>query len=107
MIKTNSQYPTRIKFVKHGNTQNGTPTTKFSIGDKIKGSEKEYINYDVTIYANVNLNDGDEVIFTSIDSIESRVYNDKVYHSLVAKIATKQVEPPPEHDVEYVLPFDI
>ena len=106
MIKTNSQYPTRIKYVKHGTTQNGTPTTKFSIGDKIKGSEKDYVNYDVTIYASLDLQDNDEVLFASIDSIDSRVYNDKVYHSLVVTLVN-----PPINDATFddsaPLPFSI
>jgi len=106
MIKLNSQYPSRIKYVKKSTSSNGTPMTKFSIGDKVKGSDGQYTNYDVTVFADLPLSDGDEVVFASIDSLESRLYNEKVYHSIVAKLVSSKVaEKAVEDDV--ILPFDI
>ena len=97
MIKVMSKYKTKVKYVKHRTGDFG-PLTSFSIGDKIKNADPEqWMNYTVTVYSDVNLKDGDEVTFTSIDSISSRVYDGKVYYDIVATIAG--VEPPEELDL--------
>lgn len=103
MIKLNSQYPTKVKFVKHDTTRNGSDVTRFSIGDKIKDSD-QYMNYTVTVFDNVNLTDGDTVIFTSIDSISARVYNEKTYYEFVAKVQTSNPERASEPET---VPWDI
>lgn len=97
MIKVNSKYPTKVKYVKHRTGDFGA-LTQFSIGDKVKNSNPDqWLNYTVTVYSDVSLNDGDEVTFTSIDSISSRYYDGKVYYDIVATIAG--AEPPEELDL--------
>lgn len=94
MIKLKSQYPTKVKFVKHDTTKNGNDVTRFSIGDKIKDGDT-YVNYTVTVFDKLNLNDGDTVIFTSIDSLSSRLYNGKIYNEFVATVQTAETDEPP------------
>ena len=87
MIKANSKYPSKIKYVKHNTTTNGTPVTSFQIGDKMKDSgPAQYDNYTVSVFDDVPLQDGDEVVLASIESISCRLYNGKVYREIVATL---------------------
>jgi len=95
MLKVNSQYPSRVKYIKHEQTRNGTPVTKFQIGDKVKDSE-QYVNYTVTVYSELALNDGDEVTITQIDSIAVREYNGNQYHDIVAHVVKSGTQPAPQ-----------
>ncbi len=112
MIKVNSQYPSRVKYVKKTTLSNGSPATRFSVGDKIKNSDPaQYINYDVTVFDDLDLQDGDEVVLTAIESIECRNYNGKLYYSLAARIKApvkpKRTEPVKAAEPEFAEPFDI
>jgi len=109
MIKVNSQYPSRVKYIKKTTLTNGTLVTRFSIGDKIKNSDPaKYINYDVTVFDDLELEDGDEVVLTGIESIECREYNGKLYYSMAARIkAPTQPKQQAEPDAFPAMPFDI
>ncbi len=92
MIKVNSKYKTKVKYVKHKTSEHG-PYTTFSIGDKIKNADPEHwINYTVTVFADVKIQDGGEVTGSSIDSISARAYEGRTFYDIVATIAG--VEPP-------------
>lgn len=106
MIKLNSQYPSKVSFVKKSTSQNGTPITRFSIGDKVKDAENTYINYNVTVFENLNIVDGDHVTITSIDNLETRLYNGKLYYSFIGKVKHDQPGGEPIPD-DAPLPFNI
>lgn len=91
MIKTKSQYPSRVSYVKKGTTGNGHKYTSFKIGDMIKRNDgkKEYINYRVTVWDDLDLNDDDQVTFATIESISVRQDGDNRYFDLVATIEEK------------------
>lgn len=101
MIRINSQYPTKVKFVKHKANDRGAFTT-FSIGDKVKDSDPaQYQNYGVTVFDDLPINDGDEITITSIESISSRVYNGKVFTDLVVKVDTSKMVRPAHEEPDW------
>lgn len=117
MIKCNSQYPSRVNYVKHKENDRGAVTT-FSIGDKIKDAppidgKAQYVNYTVTVYEHLDINDGDEVTLTSIDSLSVREYNGKVYRDIVARVTVNNAVQPAHQEPQWGnassenLPFEL
>lgn len=89
-MRINSKYPTRIKFVRKATTPKGTPITSFSTGEKIKGTDN-YVNFNCTVFEDLLLSDGDEVVFTDITSVEHRSFtdkngNDRVSYDIICKV---------------------
>lgn len=91
MIKAKSKYPSKISFVKKGQTAAGHKYTSFKIGDRINREDgtKEYMNYRVTVWDDLDLNDGDEVTFATIESIQVRQVGENRVFDLVATIEGK------------------
>lgn len=91
MIKVKSKYPSRVNYVKKGQTEKGYKYTAFKIGDLInrEDGKKEYINYRVTVWDDLDLNDGDEVTFATIESIQVRQVGENRVFDLVATIEGK------------------
>lgn len=112
MIKVNSQYPSKVKYVKHGASDRGA-WTRFSIGDKVKDADPpQYINYSVFVSGDLPINDGDEVTITAIESISSRIYNGKLQYDMVATVDTSKMVQPAHADPEWGnapanLPFEL
>jgi hypothetical protein len=115
MISTNNtKYPYRVKYVEHKTTSTNKEITSFSIGEKIRNTEKEYQNWKVTVWANLDLRDGDEIVIKSISKIETSksAKNDKLYYEIAADVevvGNKAFEEPksaPYQD-DTTLPFDI
>ncbi len=85
MIKAGGNYEYKAKFVKH-KPYDGRDITSFSIGDKIKGSDNQWQNYQFTVWEYVPIKDGDKVKIVSIDSISANYYNGKIYYNLSGKV---------------------
>lgn len=85
MIKAGGNYEHKAKFVKH-RPYDGRDITSFSIGDKIKGSDNQWQNYQFTVWEYVPIKDGDKVKIVSIDSISANYYNGKIYYNLSGKV---------------------
>jgi len=102
MIKTGFRYT--VKYVKERETRSGH-ITEFQIGDKIKDSN-EYINFQVTVFDPPALNENDKITLDDINDIEARLYEGKLYYSMVAKV-TPYSEPKAPEESDEPLPFDI
>lgn len=80
MIIINSKYPTNIRFKPDKRVINGTTATVFKFGDKIRNG-KGYVNWSFTVYEDLDLKQGDQIVITSIDSVsaaegrDGRIYN--------------------------------
>ena len=85
MIKVGGNYEYKAKFVKH-RPYDGRDITSFSIGDKIKGSDNQWQNYQFTVWEYVPIKDDDKVKIVSIDSIAANYYNGKIYYNLSGKV---------------------
>ena len=85
MIKAGGNYEYKAKFVKH-RPYDGRDITSFSIGDKIKGSDNQWQNYQFTVWEYVPIKDDDKVKIVSIDSISANYYNGKIYYNLSGKV---------------------
>lgn len=72
-----------VKYVEVKPTTRGN-LTKFSTGEKIKDTEK-YHNWKCTVFEEMDLKDGDRVVIDSIESIDVREYQDKIYYDLVVR----------------------
>lgn len=113
-MRINSKYPTKVRFVRKSTTPKGTPITSFSIGEKIKGTD-EYVNFNCTVFEDINLSDGDEVVFTDITSVEHRLYTDKngnarTSYDIVCKVVPQGYKPDSNVNNEpddTSLPFDL
>lgn len=103
MIKKGFRY--NVKFVKQHTSSNGTHYVRFQIGDKIKDSN-EYFNFQVTVFDPPVLSDNDKITLDDINDIEARLYEGKLYYSMVAKV-TPYKDVPEEPDESYELPFQI
>jgi hypothetical protein len=103
MIKKGFRYT--IKFVKQKPSDNGTRYARFQIGDKIKDSN-EYINFQVTVFDPPALNENDKITLDDINDIEARLYEGKLYYSMVAKV-TPFTEPKAPEEPDEPLPFEI
>ena len=90
MIKANSNYKYRVKYVKHRRYQDGN-ITSFSIGDKIKDGDG-YQNWTITIWDYVDIDDGDSVLIKSIDSVSAVLYNGKVYQNMTATVTVAEAQ---------------
>lgn len=85
---------------------------RFQIGEKIKDSDPvAYINYQVTVFGDYDLSDGDTVTISEINDLEVKQYNGKLYYSLIAKIKEEAKEAPQDSayddSSDTSLPFDI
>lgn len=115
-MRINSKYPTKVKFVKKRTTQGGTPVTSFSIGEKIKGTDN-YVNFNCTVFEDLPLSDGDEVVFTDISSVEHRSYPTRtgstgISHDIICKVKLTDYRDKPDSNVnnepdDTSLPFDL
>ena len=85
MIKAGGNYEYKAKFVKH-RPYDGRDITSFSIGDKIKGSDNQWQNYQFTVWEYVPIKNDDKVKIVSIDSISANYYNGKIYYNLSGKV---------------------
>lgn len=114
-IKNGNSY--RVKFVKH-NEVNGTPITRFSIGEKIRGTDPaEWVNFSVTIWDDVQIYDGDEVKLTNLRDFDvSKGKDGRFFYGLSADIDNGQGKPrqqkpkeeKPKVDLsDCTLPFDL
>lgn len=102
----------RVNYVKHQDTKVGV-LTKFQIGDKIKDGEG-YINYNVTVFQDLPLSDGDNIKLKKISSLEVREYTDRngnkrTSHDMVAEVELEMRVPQatPQADSGDSLPFDL
>ena len=73
-----------VKYVKKNATQKGT-VTKFSVGEKMHGTDS-YVNWQIVVFSDLDIADGDRVLIDAIESIDQRVYNDKTYIDIVCKV---------------------
>ena len=85
MIKVGGNFEYREKWVKH-RPYDGRDITSFNIGDKIKGADSQWQNYQFTVWEYVPIKDNDRVKITRIDSISTSMYNGKIYHNLSGTI---------------------
>lgn len=73
-----STYSYKCKYVRHITTQSGKNITTFSIGDKVKmadGQEgSEFINYSVTVWGKLDLQDGQKVRIDKITNVSCEYY---------------------------------
>ena len=100
----------RVNYVKHQDTKIGT-VTKFQIGDKIKDGDG-YINYNVTVFQDLPLSDGDNIKLLKISSIEVREYTDRngnkrTSHDMVAEVSIDNEPRQTRHEEQSDLPFDL
>lgn len=77
MIKVNGEYPSKIKFFEKKLTKKEQrPFVTFQIGERIKdtqgNSTDEWFNYQVTVFDDLTLTDGDEIKLTKIESLQAR-----------------------------------
>lgn len=74
-LQINSQYGTNVKYVNKKINQDGQPYTTFSVSDKVKGNgEAKYKYYSVTVWnEDLDIQDGDKVVFTSITGLSSYI----------------------------------
>lgn len=83
-----------VKYVNQRYTKSNSPYTTFSISDKVKDTDGQYMYYTVTVWnKHLNIKDGDKVTLTHIDSVASRMYNGKVKYDIVAEAEEGEVEP--------------
>jgi len=71
-------YSYKVKYVAHRTTKTGKNITAFSIGDKVKDSNPtEYVNWQVTVWSNLDLVDGQSFKVEKIVNISFDTYNGK------------------------------
>ena len=92
------------KYVEHKATKAGQ-ITKFSTGEKMQGTET-FVNWKCTMFGELDIQDGDRVIIDSIESIDAREYNGKMYYDVVVKAHKIDSEARTE-PTSNVNPFDI
>ena len=103
----------RVNYVKHQDTKIGT-ITKFQIGDKIKDGDG-FINYNVTVFQDLPLSDGDSIKLLKIKSLEVREYTNRngeqrKSFDMVADVEIEKATPqatPQVPDDDGSLPFDL
>mgnify|MGYP001247336284 CR=1 FL=1 len=114
MIRTGWKY--RVRFVDHKTTRDGRPYTTFQVGHKIKSSDPnsqaQYWNVRVTVFDDIPLMDGDEIVLGVIRSVECAEYNGKTYYNMVVEgVQGHQDErttvPKGQADEDISLPFDL
>ena len=104
----NTKYPYKVKYVEHKNTTTGKAITSFSIGEKIRNTEREYQNWKVTVWDNLPIQDGDEIVIKSISKVETSksTKNDKLYYEITAEVeVVNKEQEKPQDDTS--LPWDI
>lgn len=85
MIRTGWKY--RVRFVDHKTTRDGKAYTTFQVGHKIKSTSEQaqYWNVRVTVFDDIPLMDGDEIVLGVIRSVECAEYNGKSYYNMVVE----------------------
>ena len=109
MIRTGWKY--RVRFVDHKTTRDGKAYTTFQVGHKIKPTD-QYWNVRVTVFDDIPLMDGDEIVLGVIRSVECTEYNGKTYYNMVVEgVQGHQDErttvPEGQADDDVSLPFDL
>ena len=111
MIKANSNYKYKVKYVKHKRFQDSS-ITSFGIGDKIKDSNPTaYQNWQFTVWDYVDLDDGDSINIKTIDTVQTTQYNGKNYMNMSGTVEVIQQqkqgfaeEEPPQVSSQYKRP---
>ena len=68
-----------IKYVTHP-TIKTREATKFYVEDNVKGLKNSHVTYGVTVFKKTDLEDGDYVKITNIDSLVCSYYKTKKYN---------------------------
>ena len=115
MIRTGWKY--RVRFVDHKTTRDGNPYVTFQVGHKIKSSDTnaqaQYWNVRVTVYEDLPLLDGDEIVMGTIRSVECAEYKGRMYYNMVVEGVSvghqdeRTTVPKGQADDDIALPFDL
>jgi len=105
-MRTNFRYT--VKYVKKRNTSAGE-VTEFSVGEKMRGTDK-FANHHCIVWGDIDIQDNDRIIIDSIESVDVREYNGKLYHDITVKahkIEDTRAESVADQSGDEKLPFDI
>ena len=114
MIRTGWKY--RVRYVETKATRDGKPYVTFQVGHKIKSNDPnaqtQYWNVRVTVFDDLTLSDGDEIVMGTIRSVECAEYKGKMYYNMVVEgVQGHQDErttvPKGSTDDDIALPFDL
>ena len=106
MPRAGTDYLYKVKFVAHQSLKKGD-LTRFSISDRLKGTQDKYQSYSFTVWDDIDIKDGDSVKILTIDNVEANYRNNKVYVNLagtVIVIPTEEREPEPQEPESYAEP---
>ena len=106
MPRAGTDYLYKVKFVAHQSLKKGD-LTRFSISDRLKGTQDKYQSYSFTVWDDIDIKDGDSVKILTIDNVEANYKGNKVYVNLagtVVVIPTAEREPEPQEPAEYAEP---
>ena len=108
-MKAGSNYSYKVKYVKHREVK-GQIITSFNIGEKIRDTNPaEYQNYQITVWKNIALRDGEEVLIKSIEAVTASNYNGKRYINVSAEIEVKEheIQQFADEQADYMPPTEI
>ena len=106
MPRAGTDFKYKVKFVAHQSLKKGD-LTRFSISDRLKGTQDKYQSYSFTVWDDIDIKDGDSVKILTIDNVEANYRNNKVYVNLagtVVVIPTAEREPEPKEPESYAEP---
>jgi hypothetical protein len=86
---------------------NGKPVTRFAIKDKVRSTDNEYITYWVTVFDDLNIENGDFVKLLDFDNIVASYYaTKKKINFFIAAIVEVVKKEDAENDRPFVNPYE-